>query len=209
MDMSVERKSDHTEEARLWNSFKQGSEEAYAQIYENYFFALYNYGIKIIRNKDLVKDCIQDLFINLWRTKQNLGEVTIIKPYLYKSLRHDLLRKLHQESHTRSLHPEQEINYNFEIVLSHEVELIESQIAKEQKKFLINELNTLTKRQKEVIFLKFYDNLSYQEIATVMSISVDAVYNLLSLALGSLKKKMVHTSLFTLLLALLSYILFF
>ena len=207
--MSVERTSDHTEESRIWNAFKQGSEDAYAQIYENYFFALYNYGIKIIRDKDLVKDCIQDLFINLWRTKHNLGEVTTIKPYLYKSLRHDLLRKLHQESHTCALHPEQETHYDFEIVLSHEVELIESQVAKEQKKFLINELNMLTKRQKEVIFLKFYENLSYQEIATVMSISVNAVYNLLSLALGSLKKKIVHISLFSLLLALLSFILFF
>lgn len=207
--MNGERTSNHTEEARIWKAFKQGSEEAYAQIYENYFFTLYNYGIKIIRDKDLVKDCIQDLFINLWRTKHNLGEVTTIKPYLYKSLRHDLVRKLHQESHTHSLHPEQDMNYNFEIVLSHEVELIESQAAKEQKNFLIQELNMLTKRQKEVIFLKFYENLSYQEIAAVMDISVDAVYNLLSLALGSLKKKMVHTSLFTLLLALLSFIFLF
>jgi RNA polymerase sigma factor (sigma-70 family) len=207
--MSVEKTSDHTDEARIWNAFKQGSEGAYAQIYENYFFALYNYGIKIIRDKDLVKDCIQDLFINLWRTKHNLGEVTTIKPYLYKSLRHDLLRKMHQESHTRTLHPEQATHYDFEIVLSHEVALIEGQLAKEQKEFLMNELNTLTKRQKEVIFLKFYENLSYQEIATVMSISVDAVYNLLSLALGSLKKKMVHISLFSLLLVLLSFIFLF
>jgi RNA polymerase sigma factor (sigma-70 family) len=206
--MSVE-KTNHTEEAHIWNSFKQGSEEAYAQIYENYFFALYNYGIKIIRNKELVKDCIQDLFINLWRTKENLGEVTIIKPYLYKSLRRDLIRKLHGEEHSISLESEQGNQYNFEMVLSHEVRLIESQIEKEQKEFLIKELNTLTKRQKEVIFLKFYENLSYQEIATVMSISVDAVYNLLSLALGVLKKNMIHTSIFSLLLALLSFLFLF
>jgi RNA polymerase sigma-70 factor (ECF subfamily) len=206
--MNVERTS-HTEEARIWNAFKQGSEEAYAQIYENYFFALYNYGIKIIRNKELVKDCIQDLFINLWRTKENLGEVAIIKPYLYKSLRRDLVRKLHGEEHSVSLQSGQGHQYDFEMVLSHEVRLIESQIEKEQKEFLIKELNTLTKRQKEVIFLKFYENLSYHEIATVMSISVDAVYNLLSLALGVLKKNMIHTSIFSLLLALLSFLFLF
>ena len=207
--MSVERKNDYSDESSLWNAFRHGNEEAYAHIYENHFFALYNYGIKIIRNKELVKDCIQDLFINLWRTKENLGEVTSIKPYLYKALRHDLIRKLHGEGHKVSLSPEQGNHYDFEMVLSHEVHLIESQIEKEQKAFLLKELNTLTKRQKEVIFLKFYENLSYQEIATVMGISVDAVYNLLSLALGLLKKNMIHTSIFSLMLALLSFLLLF
>lgn len=202
--MSADRTRENSDEALLWNLFRQGNENAYAQIYESYFFALYNYGIKIIRDKDLVKDCIQDLFINLWRTKHNLAEVTFIKPYLYKSLRHDLIRKLRHVNQTDSLAADPGANYNFEIVLSHEVEIIDNQIAKDQKKFIINELNALTKRQKEVVFLKFYENLSYQEIATVMSISVDAVYNLLSLALGALKKKIVQTSLFTIILAVLA-----
>jgi len=204
--MRVDRTNDFSDESYLWEAFKQGDEQAYACIYETYFFALYNYGFKIARKKELVKDCIQDLFINLWRTRENLAEVTIIKPYLYKALRRDIVRKLRDKEHEVALSSGQENQYDFEIILSHEVQLIEHQAEKEQKAFLIKELNTLTKRQKEVIFLKFYENLSYEEIATVMSISVDAVYNLLSLALGSLKKNVTYTSIFSLILICLYFL---
>lgn len=192
-------------ESEIWRDFQQGDEEAYACIYQTYFFVLFNYGMKTIRDKEVVKDCIQNLFVHLWCNRQNLSPLNHIKPYLFKALRRDLIRVTRHDSKFK--HQESWQQDHFEIVLSPEFTLIADQMEKEQKENLIRVLNGLTKRQREVVFLKFYDNLSYQEIASVMSISVDAVYNLMSQALGFLKTNVVSVTSLILIAGLFSFML--
>ena len=179
-----------SEDEELWLSFKEGNKEAFSKIYATYFSSLYNYGAKITRDKDLIKDCIQDLFIDLWKGRKRMSATTSIKFYLYKSLR----RKMVKEIESTSRYGIQESlndNYNFEVIASAEFDLITEQVDQEGKKAIINALNSLTRRQKEAIFLKYYENLSSAEVAHIMDLNLNSTYVLLSKAIEVLRKNMI------------------
>lgn len=170
----------------MWSKFKNGDRQAFSSMYQAYFSTLYNYGNKISVNKDLVKDCIQDLFIDLWRNKEHLGETDAIKPYLYKSLRRRLVSELtrkNQQLRTDELSE----SYDFEFTASHEAHLIINQTTEEQKEALLKAINTLTKRQKEAVFLRYYENMTCQQVASVMGLRLNSTYVLLSQAIDLLK----------------------
>ncbi|MES2732634.1 MAG: sigma-70 family RNA polymerase sigma factor [Bacteroidota bacterium] len=171
----------------IWRAFKQGNNEAFAHMYRMHSEALFSYGMHISRNANLVKDCIQNLFIHLWNSRENLTDTDSIKFYLFKSLKRSLVDELVSQNKYSSIDEVTE-NYNFEITPSHEFELLHKQTSLEQKEKLQQGINRLTKRQKEAIFLVYYNNLSHQEVASMMSLKVTAVYNLVYNALVTLKK---------------------
>jgi RNA polymerase sigma-70 factor (ECF subfamily) len=179
-----------SDESQVWKDFKNGSKQAYFCIYTNYVNVLYNYGRKIINDKDLVEDCIQDLFLELWESKEKLSDTNSIKYYLMKALRIKLFKELNKQS---KLFDKNAIsnNYDFNIVFSFEVELINEQLSVEQKKKLLNVLEKLSQRQKEAIFLRYFDDLEYEEIASIMSINYQSVHNLIYKAIKILRENLV------------------
>ncbi len=80
-----------SDDCQLWQEFQQGSETAFSRIYRLHASLLYGYGMKLVKDKELIKDCIQDLFIEMWNTKNRLGSVKNIKSYLFKSIRRKLI----------------------------------------------------------------------------------------------------------------------
>jgi RNA polymerase sigma factor (sigma-70 family) len=153
---------------QLWQAFKAGDEKAFDCIYDTYFSPLYGYGTRLCPDKALVKDCIQNLFVSLWNNRTHLSDVHSIKYYLYKSLRRAIVKELQLEN--RFLHPEDMgENYHFEVAFSHEFLLITEQISQENQNRLLNAFHSLTKRQKEAVFLRFYENLDYTQIASILS----------------------------------------
>lgn len=171
---------------QIWLEFQAGSESAYANIYKNHTSLLYNYGLKLVKDKQLIKDCIQDLFVELWNNKHRLGAVKSIKSYLYKSVRRKLLS---ESSRNRMVLHQTEDHYTpFEIVCSPERSLINTQNSEEQQAQLKQAMGQLTEKQREVIYLKYYDRLSYEEIADVMSISTKATYKIMGRAIHFLKQ---------------------
>lgn len=156
-------------DAAIWLAFKSGSESAFDFIYDTYFSRLYNYGLRFSSDKDLIKDCIQNMFVELWHRKENLADVQSVKFYLYKCLRHKIIQEL---SRLNKLIHEQDLEegYTFEVNFSHEFLLITRQITEENQARLLKAFGLLTKRQKEAIFLRYYDNLDYQQIAEIMQL---------------------------------------
>jgi len=197
--MEVHRNSN--QEDQLWIDFQNGCETAFTEIYNNYFRLLYNYGSKFTSDEDLVKDSIHDLFVKLWEKRQQLHNIASPKYYLLKAMRHKLLDALAREKklvHEQEGFPED----RFEFVLPYESLLISHQLTREQEKSVTQALNALTPRQKEAIFLRFYNNMSYEEIASLMSLSVDSCYNLISKALSQVKKNLTKVALCLLLLSI-------
>lgn len=193
------------DDIQLWLEFKSGSMPAYAKLYELYFHVLFKYSCKIAQNRSLILDTIQDLFIELWKNKQNLGTPASVKNYLFKSIRRKLYRQI---DHGKDLYTQDISAFSdMEVAFSREHQLIGEQARHEQLLELSKALASLTRRQREVIFLKFYQNLSYDEISAIMAISIDAVYNLVSKAIGSLQKNTKKIDLFTLVLLLSSSVL--
>jgi RNA polymerase sigma factor (sigma-70 family) len=156
------------QEDALWKSFREGNERAFDTLYSTYFPKLYNYGIRICQDKDLVKDCLQGLFIDIWQRKETLSEVKSVKYYLFKSLRRKVVKELTSQQKFKN-EQDLEENYSFEVTFSHEFVLIANQITTDNHDRLLNAFQFLTQRQKEAIFLRFYENMEYEQIATLLS----------------------------------------
>jgi len=187
-------------DAQLWTAFKSGNSRAYALIYERHVRLLFNYGSKISGDRDLVKDCIQDLFYHLWQRRENLGNTNRISFYLFKSLRRSLVEKLSKSPESENI----SIDYRFRVIPSHENELVENQTWEDDRKKLTDALGKLPGRQKEAIYLKFYHNLSFEEIATIMAVNKRSTYKLIHKALHNLQKHLMGVLISLLLIIFLS-----
>ncbi|MCU0443280.1 MAG: sigma-70 family RNA polymerase sigma factor [Microscillaceae bacterium] len=186
--MSKKAKFSDTPEPLIWQAFKTGDEEAFNYIFNQYARFLFNYGDKIAQNEGLVEDCIQELFIELWEKKAKLGEVQSIKYYLLKSLQRKILRKLNKNRKMLT-NEDSDLLFNDDLIdFPYENHLIQSQTNLEQQEKLQKALALLSDRQRQVLFLKYYDQLDYEEIARVMSMNVKAIYDLIYQAIKSLKK---------------------
>ena len=173
----------------LWGRFLQGDRHAFAEIYEAHIDDLFHYGMHFCQEKERVKDCLQDLFQDLWSSRTHLApNVQHIRYYLLSSLRRRLLRALRKDR--RYQHRESWEAFEFEYTLPQENQLIINETIEEQKRLLQKALSGLTRRQREAIYLRFFQNLRYDEVADIMSMQVDSVYNTISKAIGLLKKQL-------------------
>ena len=182
-------------DTQIWDDFLHGNKAAYSFMYEKYAPVLYNYGYKIAQNQQITEDCLQDLFLTILETRQRLGRTDSIKFYLMRALRRDIVRKLTNEHRFNS----EVDNLDFTIEFYYEPTWLDAQISQEQSTLLLRELNSLPARQKEALFLKYFDNLSYEEIAGVMGIEQTSVYKIVYKAIASLQKRMPTSVIFFLL----------
>ncbi|MEK6479400.1 sigma-70 family RNA polymerase sigma factor [Catalinimonas sp. 4WD22] len=172
----------------LWEEVRCGDRAAYQKLYSRHLNDLYNYGYKIISNEAVVTDQIQELFIDLWKYKERLSGIKNIKHYLYRSLRNKIVKDI---SRNRYVVKDMESEYaNALVVLPLENKIIESQTLADTKKKLQKAFLALSKRQREVINLLFYEKFSYEEVAEIMSINLRSVYTLAWKALSVLRKEL-------------------
>ena len=170
----------------IWWAFKDGDKDALAALYFRYIKILIEYGNRISHDKDLVKDCIHDLFIEIWNSKENLSVPRSVKAYLLICVQRKIIRSKNRK---RMAQVEVYQLPDTQLVDSKEDELISDQHSKDQQNALKLAMGNLTKRQQEAIYLKFYANLSYSEIVAIMNISADAIYNLISKAIDVLQRE--------------------
>ena len=180
---------DNSTDVEIWNDFLAGDKEAYAFIYEKYVSILYNYGYKIAHDQQLTEDCVQDLFLNILEKRENLSSTDSIRFYLLSSLRREIVRRLKNlQKFSHDLESEKEIE--FKVNFYYQPTWLESKISQEQADQLLDILNQLPSRQKEAVFLRFYENMSYEEIAKVMDIEQTSAYKVIYKALASMHKKL-------------------
>lgn len=190
-------------DSELWNAFRRGDDEAFAYMYRKYAPVLYSYGFHLCRNRDLVEDCIQDQFIHLQQHRAQLGDTDSIKFYLYRSLRRRIAEKTQANSRWVS-DEDAPRRLEFEVTMPAEATLIDAQRAADHKQKLEFLLNQLPRRQKEALYLMYYEKLSYTDVAAVMGLEVKSVYNLIYNALVALRNHVQQFKLtfFTLLLVI-------
>ncbi len=169
---------------KIWSRFLQGDRVAFEQIFDQHAPSLYHYGRKITEDTTLVEDCIQDLFLELWCRRERLSPVHSVRHYLFKSLKRSILYKKKQWTGLRENYTEQREYAE----ASYEAQLIELQTSQEQKRKLEAALAHLTAQQKKVVYLKYYEKLSYDEIAALLSLNKRTVYNIVSAAIHTLQK---------------------
>lgn len=174
----------NTNDSKVWQDLLNGQADALDQIYRQNAALLTAYGYKLTANKEIVNDAIQDVFINLWQKKATLPQVQNIKAYLLKSLRNRILRILDSRSLTgNGEQPNEAIQDSFEH------RLILEELAEEKLTRLHTSIQNLPTRQKEVINLRYFQNLKTEEIADVLGINYQSVSNLLYKGIKALKKQ--------------------
>lgn len=176
----------YIDDVMLWSAFRSGDEQAFITIFDRFSPAMFNYGCKISPEREVVKDAVQELFIDIWQNRKRLGDTDSIKFYLFKSLRRKLLRIKGKHGHAPAgPYCADDIR---ESTPSHELVLIDEQRVQERKHRVMSMLSQLSKRQQEALFLRYFEELNCDQIASVMRIGKQAVYNLIYHALEELKK---------------------
>lgn len=166
----------------LWESFRKGDKEAFATLFREHYETLFRFGSKFTTDAELLEDCIQELFIELWQAKSR-APVLSVKAYLLKSLKYKLLKSFRKKGKTVPLADNGDVPFEW----SHETLLILQQEDAEKKQKVMDALGRLSHRQKEIIYLKYYQNLSYEEVSEIMNINYQVARNLLYQAIKSLK----------------------
>ncbi len=170
-----------------WVAFIGGNKAAFEGIYSAHIEELISYGYRVSRDKQLIRDCIQDLFLYMWQNRQNLSTSnTNIKFYLYKSLRNRILRALDSAKEEPldaiSIFDEikSELDYSDKLISETEEDPIK----------IINlkaAILKLPKRQQEVLQLRYFNDFNFNEIADIMQITQQSVRNFLHRAITELR----------------------
>ena len=175
-------KSAQKSDKELWDLLRKGSKQAFSIIYKRHVQALLHFGLKLTNDREIIKDTLQELFTEFWKKRASLSEVEHVKVYLIKSFRYKLLRAISNANKTAISTLEDLFK---EIP---EEKFIENELALERKKILKTHLQKLPERQREVIHLRYFQNLKNEEIAEILSINYQSVSNILHRGIKNLKK---------------------
>lgn len=174
--------------AVFWNELQQHNEHGLYKIYHELYDNLYHYGISVVPDKQMVKEAINDVFVELWKKREQLIMPDHIPNYVFicfKRRLSKLLGKGQKKSgkHESLLFQELEVQSYETVLISQETDV---QLRNKMEKVLAQ----LTTRQKEFIRLRFYENMSMEEISLKTSASIRTIYNTLHTAIVQLRKIM-------------------
>ncbi len=172
----------------LWENFRQGSRQAFETLYSQYFNLLYDYGMKLTGDEESTLDCIQDFFIYIWNRRETLSPVSSLRFYLYTSFRRRLFKYLEKKRNSdyrnesySMFQPDVDFSFESRIVATEE-EMLQAALVRKL-------LSELSPRQKEVLYLRFFGELSPKEIASVMSLNYQTVVNHFYEGIKTLRKQ--------------------
>jgi len=171
------------DDVALWESFRAGSQSSFNIIVEKYFKSVFDYGIRFSRDREFLKDCVQEVFLELWSKRDKIKSTSYVKWYLFKSVRLRIFREQIKWSRADTL----EDDYHFTVEFNIESSIIEETTAKDLKDKIAKVLNDLPPRQREAVYLRFYEGLDFNEISKVMNLSKQSVHNLLQKAYNNFR----------------------
>lgn len=177
----MELNSDET----LWYFFKKGEVNAFSLLFKKYYPQLHVYGIKLSNAPMLTEDCLQNFFIQLYEEREKQGSIKNLKAYLFVSFKRRLIKQLQKNQKNIPISEAQLFKSNF--TFSAEEISIHQEIQFLCNTTLSQLINQLSPRQKEVIYLKYYSNMSSTDIAEVMDMNYQSVLNILQKALSKLR----------------------
>ncbi|WP_349945998.1 RNA polymerase sigma factor [Bacteroides cellulosilyticus] len=173
------------EDFALWNQFLEGDEKAYLYIYKLYAQDMYSYGMLFTTNSELVKDCLHDVFIKIHRNRKKLSQVDNIRPYLLKAMKNylfDVFDKKKELFHNDTIEPVFSPEYTIEDKIIRQEEL------HYQSRKIRQMLESLTPRQKEVLYYRYMKNLTYDEIGEIMQMNYQSILNLIQRSIKKLRE---------------------
>ena len=168
----------------LLASFQAGNMAAFSQLYDLHINILFNYGLKLTIDKELLKDCIHDIFVKLYTKKDELGTIDNLKSYLFISLKN----KLCDELRRRCLMSDTAVE---EVSISTPTDVEDDYMEEEQRKnefsLVRRLLDQLSPRQREALTLYYIEEKKYEDICEIMNMNYQSVRNLMHRGLTKLR----------------------
>jgi len=167
-----------------------GDEEAFKHLFDTYFDRLYRYAFRYLQSADDSADVVHDVFLQIWRQRRRIGLERDLRSYLYATARNHALdglkhRRVEQrfrerraaalaagESVGSAPDPESELE------------------ARELAAAIQKAIDSLPRRQREVLQLRWQGPLSYDEVANLLGISPKTVGVHLSRAFEHLRRSL-------------------
>ncbi|MES2457118.1 MAG: sigma-70 family RNA polymerase sigma factor [Bacteroidota bacterium] len=176
-----------------WKLLAEGEEQGLYACFSLFYDDLYRFGISLYHDPELIKESIQNLFIELWQIRHKLSDVeniqqyvlTIYKRIIYKTNQKSSLKNISQDI------PLEELKFESVTVGSYESILIASQEDEHLKKRLFQAMAKLTPRQKEIVQMRYFDCRSFKEIAEITQLTERTIYNTLHTAVNVLRETLI------------------
>ncbi len=172
----------------LWNRLKDGDKSALKEIYDQESSYLFNYGRKIFQDPVIVEDGIHDLFVDIWNKRSTLGDTDNIRRYLAASLRRRIVNDIKRSSKAQAVDTFDGLKFEPQLAIDSIIinqELSEEKAAKLKKAFEI-----LSDRQKEILYLKFYEGYDYDQISEILGIKYQSLRNTVSKSIKKLRSEL-------------------
>ncbi len=170
----------------LWRRLRAGDRSALELIYRQHAALLLQYGRKFALSQPLVEDCVQDLFVDLWRRRAQLSDTDSIVRYLLVALRRRVIQRL--DRHRKRYSDADPAAHDFEATPAHEQQIIAEEGSAQKSAELQAAFEQLSDRQREIVYLKYYAGMDYEDISEIMDLNYQSARNLLSRALSKLRE---------------------
>lgn len=173
---------DNESSVAKWEEFLRGDENAYSWLYKAYVQLLYNYGSHFTMDRELIKDCIQEVFTKIYKNRKTLSLPDNVRVYLLISLKNSILNALDKQHRYTDLE-------SIPFMLSETVEdkFLSEEAAKLQKEEVENILSILTPRQREIMYYRFVEELDFEQICKIMDLNYNSAHNLIQRALKKIR----------------------
>ncbi|MDH6535226.1 sigma-70 family RNA polymerase sigma factor [Parabacteroides sp. 52] len=172
------------ESKKQWCKFLSGDEKAYTWIYKTFIQDLYRYGLRFTVDTELVKDCIQEVFTSIYKNRQRLSTPENVKVYLFVSMKNSILRLLQKEISYNQL--ESDI-VSFSLEPTVEDQFIAYEEYNLRQEYVKEMLSLLSSRQQEIIYYRYIQEMSFDEICLLMNLNYQSAQNLIQRSLKKLR----------------------
>lgn len=175
-----------------WQRFRCGDKEAFRALYDRHIDRLFGYGMKLTKDRGITLECIQSLFVNLWEKRLTLTCPANIGGYLLTSLRHAAFKALKERARmstnsTELANISNTKDYAFDMDIDLEATMRINEVSRERLIAFIESKRALSAQQREVIYLRYFKNMSVTDVATVLGITNQTVRNVAHIALTKLR----------------------
>lgn len=184
--MSLKEKNTFIDDESLWNSFIAGNEDAYSYIYEKYSRSLFLQGLQFTLDKELVRDCIHDIFVKIYDNRTRMKPVHNLRVYLFVALRNSISTALKKRKIWFDELEEESVNISDNNSI--EDDFINKEIENNRQQMISNVFASLTVRQKEVVHYRFIQAMNMEEICTIMDMNYQSVQNLIQRSIKKIKE---------------------
>ena len=190
MDNKHYQHSRNQSDAEIWSRLVDQDMDALSYLFKKYYSLLFNYGLKMVRDDQLIEDTIQDVFYKFWKKSQSLDKVENPKSYILRSFRNTLIDRI------TKLKNQEKATFTF----IHETESVQDKIIEEEshlemRKRIDQGLDNLPERQREIIYLRFYQDMDYQQISEALGINYQSVRNSVHASVKKLRQTLISAAL--------------